>query len=310
MPTITVVIPVYNGAQTIRATLESILAQSFQDIEIVVINDGSTDGTAAIVEAIIEQYTGCPIRLMHYPNRGLAASRNRGIQQSRCELISFVDADDLWTPHKLADQLAALRANPGAAVAYSWTDCIDLADRVCRRGSHVAAEGQVYDKLLMGNFLDSGSNALFRKQVFKAVGPFDETLTAAEDWDMFLRVALDHTFVAVPKVQVLYRLSPQSMSANLKRQERESLRVLTQAFARAPQLPWRKKRKSLAQVYRYLTFKALESCFTRRRAWAAAKYLGQALYQDPQQLRPIRLFRDQLWIILKTLTRAVVLDAS
>ncbi|MBT9317524.1 glycosyltransferase [Leptothoe spongobia] len=299
MPTITVAIPVYNGAKTIHATLESIIQQSFEDIEIVIIDDGSIDETVEIVRQVKDSR----IRLISYPNQGLAASRNRGIQQSQCELISFIDADDLWTPDKLSEQLSILQANPRAAIAYSWTDCIDQVDRFFRRGSYLSVEGHVYDKLLMGNFLDSGSNALFRKSVFAAVGQFDESLKAAEDWDMFLRIAVDHTFVVVPKVQVLYRLSPQSMSAHLERQESESRRVLTQAFARKPGLSWQTKRKSLAQMYRYLTFKALENCSTRQQALITAKYLGQAIYQDPVQLKPIRLFLSQLQRIIETLTR-------
>lgn len=307
MPAITVAIPVYNGAKTIRTTLESIIQQSFSDLEIIVIDDGSTDQTADIVRQIDDSR----IRLISYPNEGLAASRNRGIHQSQCELISFIDADDLWTADKLADQLAALQTAPKASVAYSWTDCVDQSARFCRRGSHVSAEGHVYEKLLMGNFLDSGSNALFRKSVFDTVGRFDVSLKAAEDWDMFLRVALDHTFAVVPKVQVLYRLSPQSMSANLERQERESLKVLTQAFARKPGLSWRQKRKSLAQMYRYLTFKSLESCATRQQAWIAGKYLSQAIYQDPLQLKPIRLFLSQFQKILETFTNPLKFeDAS
>ncbi|NEQ49719.1 MAG: glycosyltransferase [Leptolyngbya sp. SIO3F4] len=298
MPAITVAIPVYNGARTIRSTLESILQQSFEDFEVVVIDDGSTDDTIKVVQ----QFDDSRIRLISYPNKGLAASRNRGIQQSRCELISFIDADDLWTVDKLADQLAILQNAPMTSVAYSWTDCIDQADRFCRRGSHISAEGDVYEKLLMGNFLDSGSNALFRKSVFETVGQFDESLKAAEDWDMFLRIAIDHSFAVVPTVQILYRLSPQSMSANLERQERESLKVLDQAFARKPQLSWLIKRRSLAQMYRYLTFKALESCSTRQQAWTAGKYLTQAVYQDPVQLKPIRLFSSQLQTIVETLT--------
>ena len=307
MPQITVAIPVYNGATTICATLKSILQQSFQDFEIVVIDDGSTDNTANDVRQIKDHR----IRLIQYSNQGLAASRNRGIDQSQCDLISFIDADDLWTPDKLTDQLTALQAAPTAAVAYSWTDCIDQCDRFCRRGSHISAHGNVYNKLLMGNFLDSGSNALFRKSVFATVGPFDESLTAAEDWDMFLRVAVEYTFVVVPKVQILYRLSPQSMSANLKRQERESTKVLTQAFTKNPQLSWQQKRKSLAQMYRYLTFKALESCSTRQQAWTAGKYLSQSIYQDTIQLKPDRQFISQLQTIAKAFTNPLnVEDAS
>ena len=297
MPIITVAIPVYNGAKTIRATLDSILQQSLADIEIVVIDDGSTDDTVSVVRQIDDSR----IRLMSYPNQGLAASRNRGIQQSQCEFISFIDADDLWTPDKLRDQLAVLRPNPTAAVAYSWTDCVDCSGDFCRRGSHISAQGNVYDKLLLGNFLDSGSNALFRKSVFDTVGQFDESLKAAEDWDMFLRIACDHEFMAVSNVQVLYRLSAQSMSTNLSRQEQESLRVLKHSFARRSPMSWVHKRKSYAQLYRYLNFKSLENCSTRKQALRAGQYLATAVFQDPLQLKPIRLFTSQLSQIIRVL---------
>ena len=282
MPTITVAIPVYNGAKTIRATLDSILQQSLADIEIVVIDDGSTDDTVSVVRQIDDSR----IRLMSYPNQGLAASRNRGIQQSQCEFISFIDADDLWTPDKLRDQLAVLRPNPSAAVAYSWTACVDFSGGFCRRGSH---------------FLDSGSNALFRKSVCVTVGPFDESLKAAEDWDMFLRIACEHDFMAVPNVQILYRLSAQSMSTNLSRQEQESLRVLKRSYARRSPMSRIHKRKSYAQLYRYLNFKSLENCSTRKQALEAGQYLAKAVFQDPRQLKPIRLFTSQLGQIVRVL---------
>ncbi|MEO0756098.1 MAG: glycosyltransferase [Cyanobacteria bacterium J06648_16] len=296
-PLITVVIPVYNGAKTIAETITSVLEQSLRDFELLVINDGSTDNTIEVVQGFKDNR----IRLLTYSNAGLAASRNRGIQQSCCDLISFIDADDLWTTTKLEDQLLALRRQSCASVAYSWTDCVNQSGIFFRRGSHISAEGNVYERLLMGNFIDSGSNALFRKSVFEAVGQFDTALKAAEDWDMFLRIAADHRFVSISEVQVLYRLSSQSMSANLYRQEQESLKVLNKAFACKPKLSWRSRRKSLAQLYRYLTYKALENCSTKEQASVAGRYLFQSVFQDPRQLRPLRLFGSQLSEIVKVL---------
>ncbi|HBL15031.1 MAG TPA: glycosyl transferase family A, partial [Cyanobacteria bacterium UBA11162] len=107
--------------KTIKETIESILNQTFVDFELIVINDGSTDSTVDIVTSIQDSR----LQVFSYPNAGLAASRNRGIDRATGKYISFIDADDLWTPDKLERQLKALEENPQAAVAYSWTDCID-----------------------------------------------------------------------------------------------------------------------------------------------------------------------------------------
>ena len=119
----------------------------------------------------------------------MSASRNRGIDHALGEYISFLDADDLWTADKLEAQLNALRENPEAAVAYSWTDFIDERGNMLGIRIHYTVNGYVYPKLLEFFFIGSGSNALIRKQVFCVVGRIDETLTFAEDTDSYLRLA-------------------------------------------------------------------------------------------------------------------------
>ncbi|NER80576.1 MAG: glycosyltransferase [Leptolyngbya sp. SIO1D8] len=290
MPAVSIVIPVYNGEKTIEATIASVLAQSFEDFELLIINDGSNDSTLEIVNSIAD----ARLQVLSYPNVGLAASRNRGIRAAVGEFISFIDADDLWTPDKLLTQVEALRQNPQAALVYSWTDCVNDRGRVERRGSYITAEGNVYAQLLLGNFLDSGSNALVRREVFETTGGFDESLKAAEDWDMFLRLARSCEFVCVSKVQVLYRLSNQSMSANLDRQEQESLKVLQRAYAACPNLSVSVRHQSLGSFYRYLSFKALEGTPDRKNGFAALRYLGRSVRHHPSQIRPVRLFLSQL----------------
>lgn len=290
MPVISVVIPVYNGDKTIAATVSSVLSQSFEELELLVVNDGSQDQTLEIVQA----FTDNRLQVLNYSNAGLAASRNRGLSVAAGEFVSFIDADDLWTPDKLADQLQALRQNPQAALAYSWTDCVTDQARFVRHGSHISAEGSVYKQLLLGNFLDSGSNALIRRSAFETTGGFDESLKAAEDWDMFLRLAKTYEFACVPKVQVLYRLSSQSMSANLERQEQESLKVLRRAYELVPELSKGIRNKSLGSFYRYLAYKALEGIPDRQNGLAALRCLGHSLRHDPSQIRPIRLLLSQL----------------
>ncbi|MCF3623160.1 glycosyltransferase family 2 protein, partial [Planktothrix agardhii] len=118
MPKISVIIPVYNGEKTIQKTIESVLQQTWQDFELIVINDGSQDATLEILSSIQDPR----LRILSYSNAGLASSRNRGITEATGEYISFLDADDLWTPDKLEAQFQALEEHPEAAVAYSWTD--------------------------------------------------------------------------------------------------------------------------------------------------------------------------------------------
>src|SRR5919199_6245537 len=207
MPLISVIIPAYNAEKTIKQTIESVLNQTFSDFEIIVINDGSEDSTLDIVSSIPDPR----IQVFSYPNAGPQKSRNRGWGNASGEYVSFLDADDLWTPDKLEAQLKALQENQKAAVAYSWTDYIDESSQLLKRGGYMTVNGDVFPQLLLIDFIANGSNPLIRRQALIEVGGFDESLTAAEDWDMWLRLAARYHFVAVPAPQILYRISMNSM---------------------------------------------------------------------------------------------------
>ncbi|NET62762.1 MAG: glycosyltransferase [Symploca sp. SIO2E6] len=280
MPLISVIIPVYNGEQTIRQTIESVLNQTFRDFELIVINDGSQDSTLKIVESI-QDYR---LQLCSYPNAGLAASRNRGISLASGEYVSCIDADDLWTPDKLEAQLKVLQENPQAALAYSWTDWIDEAGKFLRPGVHLTITGDVYGQLLLNDFVANGSNPLIRKQALREVGGFDESLPFSEDWDMWLRIAAHYHFVAVPAPQILYRQSTNSMSCNVWGMETASLQIIERAFNRAPDSLKHLKQDSLGNRYKYLLFKALEGLPQRQRAFAATRLLWEAVGHDPSLL--------------------------
>jgi cellulose synthase/poly-beta-1,6-N-acetylglucosamine synthase-like glycosyltransferase len=281
MSLISVIIPVYNGEKTIQETIESVLNQTFKDFELIVINDGSQDATLEIVERIQDPR----LKAFSYTNAGQATSRNRGISHACGEYISFIDADDLWTPDKLEAQLRALQDNPQAAVAYSWTKCIDELGNFSRRGSHISVNGDVHAKLLLIDFIENGSNPLIRAQAIAEVGGFDESMTPSEDRDLWLRLAARYHFVAVPSPQVLYRQSPNSASANILRMEAASLRVIEQAFGQAPEFLQYLKQSSLANIYKGLTFKALEGSLERQRGLTAARLLWNSIKNDPALLR-------------------------
>lgn len=280
MPTISVIIPAYNAEKTIKQTIESVFNQTFNNFELIVVNDGSQDSTMEILGGISDSR----LKVFSYPNSGVATSRNRGISYASGNYISFLDADDLWTPDKLEAQLKALQENTQAAVAYSWTDWIDEAGKFLRPGSHITANGDVYKKLLLINFLDNGSNPLIRKQALLEIGGFDESLPPAEDWDMWLRLAAKYPFVGVPFTQVLYRVSTNSASSHVLQLESSCLRVIEKAFNQADESIQPLKKYSIANIYKYLIYKSLEGCPEPKKGWNAIKFLWGALRNQPDLL--------------------------
>jgi glycosyltransferase involved in cell wall biosynthesis len=298
MPLISVVIPVYNGEKTIRETIESILNQTFTDFELLVINDGSKDSTLDIASSIIDSR----LKIFSYPNAGLSANRNRGISLAACDYISFIDADDLWTVDKLEAQYRALQENSQAAVAYSWTDYIDESGQFIRQGPHCNFNGDVYTRLLLGDFIGNGSNPLIRTHVFAEVGGFDESLTEVEDWDMWLRLASRYHFVAVPSPQVFYRISAKSMSANVWGMEIASLQIIERAFAEAPESIKHLKPTCLGNRYKGLTWRVLEGYPERRKGLTAAKFFWESVIRDRTLLKKQFtwkvLLKIAVWVLL------------
>jgi len=282
---ISVIIPAYNCAKTIKETIESVLTQSFTDFELIVINDGSTDSTLDIVSKIKD----CRIKIFSYKNAGGNVSRNRGINHAVGEFISFLDADDIWTPDKLATQLQALEENPTTKVAYSWTDYIDENGKFVHSGTHISLNGNVYEHLLVKNFLENGSNPLICKDALLAVGGFDESLLAGQDWDMWLRLAWEFNFIAVPEVQILYRISANSLSSNLARQEKACLQVLNKAYSTSPESIQHLKAYSFANLYKYLTWKALQNPLNRQKGLAGALFLWKYVKNNSCRVQSIRL---------------------
>ncbi|MGC9502456.1 glycosyltransferase [Baaleninema sp.] len=298
MVAISVVIPVYNGEATIRSTLESVLDQTFRDFELIVIDDGSTDNTVDVVKSIADER----ISLYSYPNAGQAESRNRGAKLASGEFLSFIDADDLWTSDKLDAQLQALKDHPDAAVAYSWTAHVDESDRFFRHGPRLSFEGNVYDKLIINDFVGSGSNVLVRKSAFFDVGGFETSFPPAEDWDLWVRLAAKYRFVVVPKAQILYRTLTRSASFNLAKMEASSLKVIDRIFETAPESLKPFKTLCLGHRYKYLTYKALDLTPERKRARSAFRYLALALYFDRDLWR-----RRVVWKVLLRTTATLVL---
>lgn len=247
MPAISVIIPAYNAESTILKTIESVQQQSFLDFELIIINDGSTDRTLELIDIQDSR-----IKIFCYENGGVSVARNRGTSHATGDFITFLDADDLWTPDKLELQIAALLKHPEAGVAYSWTCFLDEQGKSLYTANPVLFEGNVYAKLLLWNFLYSGSNPLIRRQALESVGGFDSTLTHGEDWEFYLRLAANWSFVVVPKPQVLYRQTSSSASSKIEVMEKEVLRAIEKAFLTAPLELQYLKNQSRANFYQFL----------------------------------------------------------
>ncbi len=174
---VTVIIPAHNAARTIGRTLDSVSAQTYRDLEIIVVDDGSTDQTPTIVRT--HSRVDPRIRLIRQDNAGVAAARNRGVSEARGSFVAPVDADDLWEPTKIAKQMAMMHER-GAKIGlvYTWLAKIDPHDQVLSLKHRPQDEGQVFLAMCLGNIVGTGSSPLMRKHVVEECGGYDPTLRA------------------------------------------------------------------------------------------------------------------------------------
>ncbi len=199
-PAVSVVIPAYNRAHLLPRALRSVQTQTVKELEIIVVDDASTDGTEAAVRAFEEGRMRC---VRHAQNQGGSAARNTGIAEARAPLVAFLDSDDEWLPHKLERQLSALRRRPEAALAYARF-------ALCEKGRDVTARYRPFPEecsargLLRTNCVGTASTVVARRAVLEKIGGFDEGLPSCQDWDAWLRMARHGALVRVPEVLAKY----------------------------------------------------------------------------------------------------------
>jgi glycosyltransferase involved in cell wall biosynthesis len=302
MPKISVIIPAYNAESTIAETIQSVQKQTFTDFELIVINDGSKDKTVEIVENIKDER----LNFFSYENRGLPVARNRGISHASGEFIAFLDADDLWTADKLERQLIALEENPEAGVAYSWTCFMDVDEQgkplSFLPSPRYAFTGNVYQKLLVSDFIHSGSNTLIRRQAIDAAGEFDPALKSCEDWDYWLRLATSWHFVVVPKHQILYRRTPGAMSSKVEVMKEASLMAMEKAYQAAPPELQYLKRYSLSSFHSYCASLYLQHFTDIRGVSYARQHLWSAICLNPK----ILLDKTTQKLVIKLLLKQIL----
>ena len=213
VPTVSVIIPTYNMAKYVTEAIDSVLAQTVGDIEVVVVDDGSRDNTADVMASYASDRR---VRYIRKPNGGEASARNRGLREARGPLIAFLDADDVWFPTKLERQIALLDNWDEPAVVYTARNWIDEHGnvRATPYAPFVRVRGHApYRQLLMANCVPM-STPLFTRALYKRNGDFDETLPSAPDWDYWLRASVFSRFDYVDEPLASHRLWSGQITAN------------------------------------------------------------------------------------------------
>jgi glycosyltransferase involved in cell wall biosynthesis len=319
-PGVSVVIPAYNAARYVGDAVRSVLAQEAPDVEIIVVDDGSTDDTAEAAARVAS-----PVRVLRVANGGPGRARNVGVGASRAPLVAFLDADDRWLPGTLALRRRLLEAAPDAALVHGPTRYVDETGRAVpfdplAHGTPAGGRGgRVLRALFWGNFVHT-STVLVRRSALDEVGGFDERREVIEDYDLWLRLAARRPFVFTPEPIAIYLWRPDSLGrTNVDRAYRGQIAPLEAALSRgglartALGREWLRRRR-LALVHAHqaddlLRFRGdtggaaaalarslrLQPFAPRRAAiWAASQAGPWAVERARQVVRSLRGFRRPL----------------
>lgn len=268
-PIVSVIIPAYNTSRFIKKTILSVTNQTYQNLEIIVIDDCSQDETVAIVKSLA-QLDSRIILKQNSINQGVAAARNTGIQISQGDYIAPLDADDLWHPQKIEKQLEVmLQADDSVGLVYTWLVSIDeedtpLTTELFPKTNYYIPEGKVYFLLAFSNFASNPSCHLIRRSCFDNVGYYSSKLRemnaqGCEDWDLCLRIAKLYQFKAVPEFLVGYREVFTSMSSNWRTMEKSYKIVMESVEIEHSKYSQKIFRWSESFFYQYLFIKTFNS---------------------------------------------------
>ena len=212
-PTVSIIIPTYNREKLVCKAIKSVLAQTFSDFELIVVDDCSADQT----QAAVEQFQDPRIRyIRHEKNAGECGARNTGLSAVQGRYVAFLDSDDEWTPQKLEKQVARFEQAPKeVGVIYTWLQIINEQGQVLRLRKPTA-QGRLHEDLLFGNIIGTPSTLMVKNEYLQKTDGFDTRLRCGGDWDMWLQLAqyCEFEFIAEPLVQYLEHDDPDRGSTN------------------------------------------------------------------------------------------------
>jgi len=279
MSKVSVIIPAYNAADFIGETVDSALGQTHRDLEVIVVNDGSTDDTVERLRPY-----GDRIQILELTNGGVARARNAGVTRAAGSWIAFLDADDLWAPDKIERQLA----HSDAPLRYTNRLNIGARGDLPELQSLVTPmyDGDLFETLMLeGNFITT-SSVMLRRELFEQMNGYFTGLNGTEDWDLWLRIAERHRIGLLAEPLISYRFHPGGLSRNYIKMGRERHQVIARALAldRGRALDWRTKRRIWAQTWETNGGEA-------RRAgarWQALQGFARAAYEWPFRGQPYK----------------------
>ena len=287
---VSVVIPTYNRAAQLPAAIESVLGQSYRPVEVIVVDDGSTDGTEALIR---DRYPS--VRFLRQPNRGPAAARNAGIKSSSGCYIAFLDSDDRWLQQKLERQIGLLRDRPEAGLVFSSVRFVDrYGTPVEERRYDASFRGRVAERLLSWSGIVL-SSVVVRRSCLDRVGLFEEDLIIGEDWDLYFRLAMDSPvdFIEEPLVlRLVHEGNLQNDFSKIELKLQNELRVIERMHGH-PRLSGDHRRTRRETIHRIL-FSTGEWYFEQGRMGPARRYLLRALPYHPLHGRSHALFLKSL----------------
>jgi len=297
---VSVIIPAFNAAANIRQTLNSVLAQTYQEFEVIVVDDGSSDATSAIVEEFVAR--DARFQLVRQSNAGVGVARNTGIRKARGEYIAPLDADDLWFPEKLEKQVACIeQCGNETGLVYCWSTSIDKRGGLVSDCSHTV-EGRLRHALILRNIVGNGSAPLFSAVAVEKVGLY---LTRAEqggaqgceDWDLYLRIAECFGIRVVPEYLVAYRHAGSGMSANFDSMAASFAVIMSRARERNCHLPYSIFRWSAGNLYAHLVRNSYHWGYYDR----CLSYLKKAVLADPALLLTTSIYRTFIGSLLNVI---------
>lgn len=257
---VTIVIPSYNRADYIAETIESVLAQTYPSIEVIVIDDGSTDNTKEIVERYVPQ-----VQYVYQENAERGASRNHGLRLAQGEYISFLDSDDLWLPEKLATDVEFIEARPNIGVVYTDALQIDSNGNYRKRLNAGRHSGKVTEHLLRGNFILMGSH-LVRTDKAREIGGFNEDreLSGSEDWEFWVRLSTITEFAYNPMAFAKIRTHEANTMSNPEGMER-SMNCSVRLLETSPLLSNEQKKILIYRKANIALINAINYCSVKER---------------------------------------------
>jgi len=287
---VNIIIPAYNVQKYVGSAIKSVLAQTFKDFEIIVVDDGSSDDTKEVIHAFGDQ-----VRYIWQENMGLGGARNAGILASNSEFIGLLDADDEWRPNFLERMMALVQSRPDAFVYYSGAQGMDSeGNDLPQIFGRMISSNDLSRNILRANFIIP-STVIFRRDIVVDVGLFDEKnhkLHGCEDWDLWLRLASSHSFAGTSESLVRYRLHSQTFSANPLHMQEAVKAVVEKNFGVDDgryEIWSDEKRRAFGGVYRYYALTSIQ----KLGAWdAATESMRKAFAIDPSLAIDLDLFYE------------------